>query len=224
MDNQYLSQQERKSQRNRKIMTWVGTIIVLGGSFFGIYKLSQSDKGAVLGSNITVQDYKIGPDNAKVKLVEYSDFQCPACAAYSAYVDRLIQDEGDKMQFVYRNFPLVSIHKNSLAASYAAEAAGQQGKFFDMEHVLFSKQAEWSALQDPKPMFLEYAKSLNLDTAKFTSDMNNKSIKDKVQSDLDEATKMGLNSTPTFFINDKKVAVPPDYEGFKAMIDAELNK
>ena len=154
-------------------------------------------------------------------MVEYSDFQCPSCASYQPIIEALLNDFPNDLRFVYRHFPLVAIHKNALSAAMAAEAAGLQGKFWEMHDLLFEKQAEWSQKSDPKDFFVGYAKELGLDEKEFISDFESKSLDEKLRSSLKEADSLGLSYTPTFFLDGREIK-PRSYEEFKKLIEEEL--
>ncbi len=149
----------------------------------------------------------LGDPEAPVELVEFSDLQCPACASYHPYIMRFLKIYQGKLRFVYRHFPLISIHPQSPLAALAAEAAGKQGRFFEMVELLFEKQKEWGAVREPRPLFIDYAKQLGLDIQKFQEDLFDEELARKVNADLTEAREKGLNSTPSFFINGERVVV-----------------
>lgn len=140
-------------------------------------------------------------------LVEYSDLQCPACRSFNSFLLELEKNATPNASLVFRHFPLYQIHPNAFAASYAAEAAGKQDKFWEMESALYEKQSEWSTSQNPTEYFVELAKELGLDVEQFEKDLGSQNVKDRVQIDLVEAEKIGVNSTPTFFLNGVKVNV-----------------
>lgn len=123
---------------------------------------------------------------------------------------------------MYRNFPLTSIHKNALRGAYAAESAGEQGKFWEMHNKLFEGQKEWSEAGDPQKFFDEYATALGLDSDRFKKDMDSERVKDKVAADAASAEKFEVNGTPTFFLNGKKLESPRNFDDFKTVIDEAL--
>lgn len=146
--------------------------------------------------------YTKGPDTAKVKIVEYADFQCPACAAAHPAVSQLLADYPNDVQLTFKHFPLSSIHPNALSAAKAAEAAGLQGKFFEMSDLLFQNQSTWSRNSRAEDIFVEYASSLGLDVEKFKTDMNDATIAAKIRSNYAEGVQKQVRGTPTFFVND----------------------
>ena len=148
-------------------------------------------------------------------LIEYSDFQCPACGSYFPVVERLLL-ENPQIRFVYRHFPLQQ-HVNAFAASQAAEAAGKQGKFWEMHETLFTNQTAWETSKTAKTIFEGYASDLGLDMEEFMNDYSSEEIKDKINADLKSGLKAGINSTPTFYLNGNKIQ-PNGYEEFKKLI------
>ena len=165
------------------------------------------------------QIWSKGPDDAKVILVEYSDFQCPACKAVEPIVGKIITDYSDRVRIIYKHYPLVNLHNNALPAAKAAEAAGYQGKFWEMHDLLFANQPAFSDNE-----LLSYAKELNLDTEKFQRYMNNKNIEVKILRQAEEAGQKGAGGTPTFYINDKKVVVEKSYTEIIDALDLALKE
>ena len=130
----------------------------------------------------------------------------------------------NQIQFIYRHFPLRQTHRNAELASRVAEAAGRQDKFWEMHDMIFANQTEWSDQRNAKNLFLQYAASLNLDVKKFEDDIDAKEIKDKVQNDYQSGVKFRVNSTPTFFLDGKKLQNPRTYEEFKGLIEEAISK
>ena len=140
-----------------------------------------------------------GNKNAKVQLVEFSDFQCPACKAYQPIVDSLIEQYKEKLVFGYRHFPL-SQHKLAQYAAQTAEAAGEQGKFWEMYEYLFELQDSLT-----KELINEGAQTLGLDANAFNNALNSEKYEQKILRDLSDGKRFGVDSTPTFFLNGKKL-------------------
>jgi len=187
-------------------------------------KPKNSTAQAKLADPVTDFDWIKGKRNAKVSLVEYSDLQCPACKVYYPLVKKIVEEFGEQLVFAYRHFPLRSIHFNAQLASQALEAAGQQGKFWEMHDVLFDSQEEWAKVQDPRSLFKKYAQNLGLDLAQFEKDLESNKVKDEVEKDYQSAIKSGVNATPTFFVNGRKITNPRSWEEFKSIIQKEINK
>lgn len=139
-----------------------------------------------------------------VTLVEFSDFQCPACLSIQEPLKQILDKYEGRVELVFRYFPLTSIHKNAMISAQAAEAAGLQGKFFEMHDKLFTTQNTWEGLADPREMFAGYAEEIGLDKQKFSSDIESQAVKDIVTSDLLAATRYQISGTPTFYVNGEK--------------------
>ena len=198
--------------------------MVAGAVFWGIRTQDSGSKS--VNVEVTDEDKYLGDKNAKVTLVEYSDFQCPACRAFEDIVKQVQESySGEDLKIVYRHFPLRSIHPNADLAAQAAEAAGEEGKFWEMKDILFKNQAEWSEEKDPRGLFGAYAKSIGLDVAEFDEDLlPEDDSKERVEKDYQSGVALGVNSTPTFILNGVVIKNPQTVDEFKALIDAELKK
>ena len=161
--------------------------------------------------------YTKGNPQAKVTLVEFSDFQCPACLAAKPTVDAILKAHPNDLLFAYRNFPL-NQHPFSHQSAQAAESAGIQGKYWDMYDLLFANQEKFA-----DSLFPELAKSLDLDLTKFDSDMKNETLKTKILNDISAGTRFGVNSTPSFFLNGKKLNLASFDDLTKAVEEAIKN-
>ena len=165
--------------------------------------LTPEEKEAMGGvGEVNENDHVWGKPDAALTILEYSDFQCPACKAFYDEYEKLAAAFPDDVRLAFRNFPLVSIHPNATMAAQAAEAAALQGKYWEMYHVLFSKQSDWAGLEaEALITWLEKeAADLGLEP-KFNEDLVSQAIVDKVKNETDEAVAVGLNQTPTVFIN-----------------------
>lgn len=204
------------------IIIIVGSLIFLAFFGFIIYSIKQSkNKPVVLSSAGWVR----GSKNAKVKLTEFGDFQCPACRAYEPIVRKISKDFDGKLNLTFKHFPLTSIHKNALLGARAAEAAGAQGKFWEMHDWLYDNQVVWGELPaaDAKAKILAAAEKLKLDMDKFKKDIDAKTIEDKILTSQSEGIDLGIVATPTFYLDGKKLdPTPQNYEEFKKVIEAEL--
>lgn len=220
-------QKKRKlKELYRRIALWSFAILVIGGGVFGMVKLasrSPQDGGpAVTSDAVSAEDWVKGNQDAQVVLIEYSDFQCPACAFYYPLLKNLTGEYGDQIAMVYRHFPLPN-HQNAKPAAYAAEAAGRQGKFWEMHDMIFENQEEWQGKRSADEIFLTYAQALNLHEDQFKTDVASKEIKEKVATAYQNATGLGLNSTPTFFLNGAKISNPRNYDELKSVIAQAIN-
>jgi protein-disulfide isomerase len=222
--NQYLTREEVRRRKTKRISLWVGSMALVVLSVWCVVALNKASQGSVLGEQVSSTDRTFGNPQGIVELVEYSDFQCPACAAASPKVSQLMVDYKDQIKFVYRHFPLKQIHPNAEPAAKAAEAAGVQGKFMEMADALFKNQDRWKNSPNPTGLFTDYAKELGLDTDKFQKDMRSADIETKIERDYQSGVQTGVNSTPTFFLNGKKIATPATYEGFAQLIQEAINE
>jgi len=210
-----------------KIILWGSVIIIIIAAVVGMFFLSNkpsnpADNIAGQPGQISMADWVRGDANAKVTLVEYSDFQCPACAAYYPLVKKLEEKFGSQMSFTYRHFPLSQIHKNAELAAMAAEAAGLQGKFWEMHDMLFENQTAWSNNYNAKKVFIGYAEKLVLNTDQFENDLDRKDLRDKIAANYKEGVSIGINGTPSFFVNGVKITNPKSYEEFEKIISEKL--
>ena len=189
----------------------IASVLIIVGFLYLVFTSSNTttqSKSYKVAKEILKSDHiKWSPDK-KILLVEYSDYQCPNCKLWNDFFKQLEQTNSpefkkikEKITFVYRHFPLDTIHKNALSSSYAAEAAGLQGKYFEMSDLIFDKQTEWSELKDPKNFFVNLAKSLKLDEEKFKTDMEASEVKKKVQEDKASGIQANVNSTASFYLN-----------------------
>jgi protein-disulfide isomerase len=200
----------------------VAVIIVIFGGII-LFKedppVAQSANGAKPTSHV------LGKGTAGVTLVEYGDFQCPYCSAYFPTLKEVKAKYGDKIKFQFRHLPLLQVHQNAFAAARAAEAADSQGKFWEMHDLLYGDQGAWSAASNPTPLFEQYAKQLGLDVAKFKTDAASNKVNDRINADIAEFNKLGVQtSTPTFLLNGKKVSVQNKIEDFTSLIDDAIAK
>lgn len=169
-------------------------------------------------------NYK-GAQNASVVLEEFADYQCPTCATMHPVMNEITAAYGSRIKFIYRNYPLTQIHKNAYEAAVAAEAAGLQGKFWDMQNLIFQNQRNWQNVEIVRPVFEGYAQTLGLDVEKFKSDVAGLPAKQRVDMDVARGRSLNVSSTPSVLIN----GVPVPFEqmtidGMKKLIEAELAK
>jgi protein-disulfide isomerase len=217
--------QERRNRLFRRIALWLLVVSGVGGGVFGMIWLAKNPSPTRSPQQSYVDSssgWTKGNKDAKVTLVEYSDFQCPACRNSYAWIKRLNLEFNDKMLFVYRHFPLKEIHSNAELAARAAEAAGRQGKFWEMHDLLFENQSDWANQSNAEDTFIKYAQRLNLSVEQFKNDLNSKEVREKVENDYQHSIQSGIDATPTFFLNGKKIQNPRSYEEFKNLIQQAL--
>lgn len=157
----------------------------------------------------------------KLTIVKFSDYQCPACKYYKGIIELAKQDFGDDIKVVYKNFPL-RMHQFAELAARAAEAAKKQGKFDEMHEMIFTGQEQWSR-GNAQGIFIGYAQQMKLDMEMFKQDLNSAQMNRIVLADKREGISLGVNSTPTIYINGEKIErLPRTYDGFKAILEARL--
>jgi protein-disulfide isomerase len=140
-----------------------------------------------------------------VTLEEFGDYQCPACGELHPSLKKFKEEFGAKLNFVFRNLPLTSIHKNALPAAQAAEAARIQNHFWEMHDLLYENQKLWQDDINPRTIFLKFAADLGLDTPRFARDMDDKQVKLRIEADQDAAAELGINGTPTVLIDGRQL-------------------
>lgn len=204
-------------------------ILVVVGVLIGIFAFTgdknSSNTGGANGSGSQTSSHIAGKADSKVTLQEFGDFQCPACKAYFPIVNELKQTYGDRVAFQFSHYPLVQIHPNAFIGSRAAEAAGKQGKFFEMHDLLYENQDAWAQSKTPASVLEGYASQLGLNLDQFKTDMNGSSVADTINADVKAAQAKGANSTPTFVLNGKKIEQNPrSIDEFKKLLDEELAK
>lgn len=167
-----------------------------------------------------IADHVYGNKDAKVVLMEYGDFQCPGCGGAHPTVKALSEKYKDQLAFVYRNFPLTSIHPNARAAAAAAETAGKQGKYWEMHNLLFETQDQWSSASaaERSGLFAGFAEQVGLKKDAFTAALSDESssINRKINFDIALGRKLNVSGTPTFYLNGKKLS-EDKYNGEEAL-------
>ena len=190
------------------------TIVLFGGAvLLSSAAADRNNEGVEIVPHIT------GNPDAAVTLVEYSDFECPACSQFQPVLEQVLEQYGDQLSFEYRNFPLYladpRMHRHSVVAAMAAEAAGQQGKFFEYHNLLFANQSEWAAATNPSTFFLQYADELGLDLPTFKRHVNSSMLMDRIKSDFASGIERQISGTPTLFLNGEMM----QFETFQEFIE-----
>lgn len=179
-----------------KIFIIVAAVIVVGGIIWAVLAM----RGGTDYPEINSARPFLGSAEAMVIVEEFSDFQCPACQSAQLTVKQVAKEFGDQIRFEYKHFPLTRIHPRAFTAALAAECANDQGKFWEYHDLLFANQPNFSSSN-----LESYAISLSLDVESFSACLDNRAKADIVRADIDEAESRGVNSTPTFFVNGKKL-------------------
>jgi protein-disulfide isomerase len=206
-----------------KNFIWMGGIIIIliGLMIWGVSGGSSINPPLTLNA-VHPLDHLQGNASSSVIIIEYSDFECPACRTYYFVMKQLVVEFGSQVAFAYRHFPLTEIHANAEFAARAAEAAGKQGKFWEMHDLLFEKQDEWAKVANIEPMFESYASLLGISVEQFKTDFNSKEVINFVKTERASAIKLGLQGTPSFFVNGKQIQNPSSVDAFRTIIQAAI--
>lgn len=148
--------------------------------------------------------YARGGASAPITLEEFSDFQCPACGGLEPGLRKVVNDYGERVRLVFRNYPL-PMHQYALLAARAAEAAGQQGKFWEMHDALYDHQEEWSKAMEPRVQFDSYATRLGLDVQRFKADMERQDLVERIKADMQRGQSLRVQGTPTVYLNGREL-------------------
>ena len=160
-----------------------------------------------------------------VVVQEYGDYQCPPCGALYPDLKKIESEYGNQIRFEFHYFPLTRIHKNAMTAARAAEAAHLQNKFWEMHDRLYRNQKAWVDLDDPRPIFVSYARELGLNASQFQGDMDSNRVEQAIVADIEKASAIGINGTPTIVIDGQQLraeATNPD--GIRRGINLMLEK
>jgi len=199
-------------------------VLIIG--FFGIIIFNnQKDESNNNGnaSNTSGSNHVEGAGTKGVTLVEFGDFECPACAQYYPLTKQIKEKYGDQIKLQFRHFPLVQIHENAMVAHRASEAAGRQGKFWQMHDLLYERQSAWQDSKNPTAIMEDYATELGLNIDQYKADFSSPEVNDVIAADMKLGQEIGANSTPTFVLNGKKIEpLPQDIDGFYKLIDEAI--
>jgi protein-disulfide isomerase len=203
--------------KDAKVISIIGviTMVVL---LLGIWFLAQTSLPKAADQTLLIRSdsNKITSPQASINIVEFGDYECPACKMAQPIVKKVLEEYSGKVNLVFRHFPLPQ-HASAVPAAITAEAAGEQGKYFDMHNLLYENQDEWSESDNPNQAFISYARKLNLDIDKFEESIKKANTK-KIYADQSDGEKLGINSTPTFYVNGTKLK-DFSYQTFKKAID-----
>jgi protein-disulfide isomerase len=199
--------------KNPWVLIGIIVVVLFGGAFW-----LSSNAAERNNEGVEIMQHFKGAAEPTVTLVEYSDFQCPACQSFQPAINEMLERYGDRVRLEYKHFPL-PFHQFAQPAAVAAEAAGQQGKFFEYHDLLFENQANWSNAAAPTALFVSYAEELELDIEQFRRHMNSSLLRDKVRDELAEGRERGVTGTPTFFLNGEVMQIQT-FEDFINQIGA----
>jgi protein-disulfide isomerase len=204
-------------------------VIILGGIFIVSNKSSSSTSTS---SSSKPSQHIEGKGSDGVTLVEYGDYECPYCGEYAATVTQVQSLYNTQMTFQFRNFPLVSIHQNAFAGARAAEAAALMGKFWQMHDLLYEENqvyydssetaSTWVGASDPETYFETYAKQLGLNVATFEQNYASNAVNNVINADMAAGNKLGVDATPTFYLDGKQIQVDNTVAAFEKVINAAI--
>lgn len=198
-------------------------LIIAGGAWWASRGEMPTRNLGQLTEPVAATDWRKGATNPVVEIVEYSDFECPACAAYYPILNQLVAEYPEEVAIIYRHFPLPQHRSAELAAAFA-EAAGRQGKFWEMHNIMFDNQAVWTtnSAEDNEALFKTYAGQISLDLGQLEADLADPTILTHIRAEYQNGAASGVDSTPSFFINGERVVNPRRYEDFAALIEGQL--
>lgn len=191
--------------------------------FVGLFLINKKDASAPNSEPPTASNHTQGANQSGVVLLEYGDFQCPACGAYYPILQEVKTKYTDQISFQFRHFPIVSSHPNAMAAHRAAEAAARQDRFWDMHDMLYETQPSWEGSTNAATIFEGYAQQLGLDVQKYKQDLADSRTKDIIDADMAAGKEAGVAGTPSFFLDGKKIeSTPRTIEDFSKLIDEAI--
>jgi protein-disulfide isomerase len=208
----------------------IGTLVVSIALIAGIAVIFSGQPSSTPGGQVDTAllvdgaNSTTGTADAPVTIVEFSDFQCPACKASEPMVKSVLEQYPDQVRLVFRNFPLDQIHPNARLAAQAAQAAQAEDKFWEYADLLFEKQDAWSEITSYDPLkttLSEYASELGIDSASFLERMESSEVVSAVQRDVDLAKELNIMATPTFFVNGIQTPAPELLSAVKNVLDQQ---
>ncbi len=205
-----------------------GLVYLSGQNSIDVETVKENAIQAPTAQSGNIGDHVYGNKDAKVTLIEYGDFQCPGCASAHPTVQEVKETYKDDIAFVFRNFPLTSIHPNARVAAASAEAAAKQDKYWEMHDTLYTAQKEWetASIDDRGGIFEQYAKQIGLNIAQYKEDIISQSVTEKINFDLALGKKHNVTSTPTFILNGRQLPQEEwsSVEALSKAIESEIAK
>jgi protein-disulfide isomerase len=217
------------SNKTKPIVVIVLAVVLAAG--IAVYWSRKSSASGEASNSTTSTTVAINPGgghvrgkaSAPVTLVEFGDYQCPSCGYYYPMVEEVLRRIPDKVKLEFHHYPLIQMHAHALAAAMAAEAAGDQGKYWEMHDMLYKHQAEWSNIPNPEAQFLAYAADLGLDANKFMRSVKSTDVEKRILEDIQRGSVAKVGGTPSFFINGKPLEpLPTGVDEFVTIIDSTL--
>lgn len=212
----------------KRILPFIIILVVLGVALSSAWYLTRSIPASPVGNGGQTQTagtqtnapqqapplkgvpgaepaHVLGPATAPARLEEFGDFECPPCGMFHPILQQMHAEFGDKLQITFREFPLVPTHQHALVAASAAEAAGLQGKFWEMHDLIYERQNDWKKEFDVRPIFEGYARQVGLDVDRYKRDINSDLVAQRIFQDGKRGHSMGVGGTPTVFLNGREV-------------------
>jgi|KBSMisStandDraft_5_1062788.scaffolds.fasta_scaffold166573_3 protein-disulfide isomerase len=212
------------SSKTKPLIVIVLAVVLAAG--IAVYWSRQSSASAT-GSSTTSIDVNPGGGHvrgkatAPVTLVEFGDFECPSCGFYFPIVEEVLRRYPDKVKLEFHHYPLIQMHAHALAAAMAAEAAADQGKYWEMHDLLYKNQSQWARNPNPEAQFLAYAADLRLDANKFMRSLKSPDVEKRILEDIQRGSAAKVDGTPTFFVNGQPMKpLPTGVDEFAALINA----
>ena len=209
---------------DKRFITILVVIFLAITGLFIFTNKKNSSSGSTTSTNTGVSNHTEGNSSSKVHLVVYGDFQCSVCEQMYPIETQVLQKYLGQITFTFKHFPLDSAHPNARAASRAAEAAGLQGKFFEMHDLLYGNQNLWINSSNPQTIFDKFATSLSLNITKFDADFSSGAVNSTINADYQEGVSKGVDGTPTYFLNGTKLNNENIFsvDQFSAVIDQAI--
>lgn len=185
-----------------------GMIYISTQNRLNVSDINNDQLNTIIGAesrNGDIADHEIGSKSPKVTIIEYADYQCPGCSAAAPKAKALAEKYKDNVRLIFRNFPIASSHPNARAAAAVAEAAGLQGKFWEMNELLYVNQDAWknANITERDNIFKSYVEQLKLNINQYKTDVASNRVKNKIDFDMALGRKHGVAATPTFYVNGK---------------------
>jgi len=219
---------EQKLNKKSGPQMWVGLAGILILLVVGAWYLAKPTEtvdgtvGRMTSLEPVPDEWGMGNPEAKLRIVEFGDYQCPACGYYHPVVKGIMEEFSEDVYFVFRHFPLVNAHQFATMAASAAEAAGRQGKYWEMHDLIMNNQQMWSRGM-ASTTFLRFARDLGLNDVQFQQDVRNPEILAKIERDFNAGIELNINSVPSFFFNGVYVQTPRSPEEFRALVLEYIN-
>ncbi|TVQ13543.1 MAG: DsbA family protein [Balneolaceae bacterium] len=216
--------EKQKQQKMKTIWFSFALIIIVAAVtvwWFTMPDAQEPDVQTTAEIRVGDDEWTLGNPDADIVLVEYADFQCGACAYYHPIIKELMEEYDDQVLYVFRHFPLTNIHQYATLAARTAEAAGKQGRFWEMTDLIFQNQQRWSRGNAPFE-FTGYARELGLDMNRFQNDLGAAETFQRVEQSFNSGMRLNITSVPSFFINGEKIMNPRTLDEFRSVIDRRL--